>query len=251
MKYHLKIMLFGNLTVALGSFNAWAGQTFNDKTWFVDFHYYEYKEPGVMTERSRLPSLTVGYQNLAALWGGFHPLQLGATAETSLGLTKYDGTGTTDNHYTKFLGEAYLSVDEHLYVGLGYRRLTDKMGGQTTSTGHLGYDRRSQYLYIPIGGTFASGGGRFKAQYNHFIRGQQVSYLSDTGLYKDLSNTQHSGNGLDLSYTPNSGKFQAYLRYWNIEKSEVVPLYFMNGNQYGIGWEPANTTFELGYRRSF
>jgi hypothetical protein len=251
MKSIFKVVLPSCWAVVFGASNAWAQSNFNGKAWFLDLHYYAYEESKLMTEKSRLPSLSLGYQNLADLWGGVQPLRLGSTAEVTLGNTKYDGTGTTNTYYSKFLGEAYLSVDQHLYVGLGYRWLTDKLGGRTTSTGHIGYDRRSQYVYVPIGGTLATKAGRLKVQYNRFIRGKQVSYLAETGLYQDVSKVQHAGHGLDLSFTPNSGKSQVFLRYWEVEKSEVVPVYFSSGQLYGQGWEPKNTTLEVGYRKAF
>ena len=49
------------------------------------------------------------------------------------------------------------------------------------------------------------------------MSGKEESNLSDAGDYLDTSNDQKSGSGLDFSYTPNSGEFQVYFRYWNIE----------------------------------
>ncbi len=256
MKPFAKGLACTYLFLIVGASHALAEDGFNKKTWFAGLHYYAYDEPGVMTEKSRLPSLTVGYQNLDALWEDssqnfLESPKLAGVAEATIGLTKYDGSGTVNTSYTKFLGEVYLPVVGDFYAGVGYRSLTDNLGGLTTTTGASGYDRLSQYFYIPLGITFAGNDGRFKAQYNFFVSGKQDSYLSDTGYYLDMSNDQKSGSGLDLSYTPNSGQFQVYFRYWSIGKSEVSNLYYTNGSLYGTGWEPKNNTLELGYRLSF
>jgi hypothetical protein len=90
------------------------------------------------------------------------------------------------------------------YFGYGYRHLYDDLGGRVSSTGALGYDRRSQYHYVPIGieGLFVIGDGwslRPTAEFDYLIYGTQDSYLSQTGLFDDVHNEQNSGFGVRAS----------------------------------------------------
>jgi hypothetical protein len=227
-------------------------QDFESGTFYFDIHYYAYTEPGLMSEKSRLPSLSVGYQKLTSLIKKESTVNVGGFVEASLGLTRYDGSGSADTSYTKFLTEIYLSGYKSFYTGLGYRRLLDPSGGSVTSTGAYGYDRLSQYTFIPVGSIFyIKDSGRFRAQYNHFIQGTQKSYLSQGGQYQDVTNNQNSGYGLDLSYTAKNNRWEGYFRYWNIDKSNEEIVYRVNGSRYGTGWEPHNNTIEIGYRHSF
>ena len=76
-------------------------------------------------------------------------------------------------------------------IGLGYRWLYDDSGGETSSTRALGYDRQSQYLYIPVGGIFDFGEDiKIKSQFNYLIAGRQTSYLSDIAGFSDVENDQ-------------------------------------------------------------
>ena len=64
--------------------------------------------------------------------------------------TTSKNTGTSyRNYHTGF--ETRLLVGRHLYTGIGYRELMHHGEGTVTSTGHIGYDRLSQYTYIPMG----------------------------------------------------------------------------------------------------
>ena len=64
--------------------------------------------------------------------------------------------------------------------GVGYRDLLDDSGFKTSSTNHLGYDRVSQYDYIPVEGIlYISDSLSLKSQYNHFIEGKQNSFLNE------------------------------------------------------------------------
>ena len=71
----------------------------------------------------------------------------------------------------------------------------DASGGSRTSTGNLGYDRLSQYLYAPIGARIDPVDKlSIKAQYNFFLIGNQTSYLSTaSSAFSDISNEQKGG----------------------------------------------------------
>jgi len=135
------------------------------------------------------------------------------------------------------------------FVGLGYRFLFNDLRGYT-SRGSVGYRRESNYLYIPIGLTH-----RFSLQdaavlattfeYDHLLKGKQISKLSDTGLvgYTDVSNDQHRGFGLraEIMYTMHDLAFGPFLATWNINDSDLVQG----------GLEPYNRTTEFGLRMRF
>ena len=220
---------------------------------FVDLHYYKYTEPGTMNEKSRAPGFTVGWRDESAIRteAGFGAIS--GNLELALGLTKYDGSGTRDTSYYKILGEIYTPLYKSVYAGLGYRRLFDNLGPGNTSTGAGGYDRLSQYFYVPVGViTKFSTGDSFKTQYNWFLRGKQISYLTQVSGYgNDPENTQKSGYGLDFAYTPAKGGWELYFRYWRIKDSDSVNIYRTNGTLYGTGTEPLNNTKELGVRFAF
>jgi hypothetical protein len=144
-----------------------------------------------------------------------------------------------------------------VYAGFGYRYLEDDSAGRTTTTGHWGYGRESNYFYSPIGietVTLLSDKWQlsFVVEYDYFWKGRQESYLSDVAPgYSDLSNNQNSGYGiraaLGLEYNLAWGtlSFEPFIRYWDIGKSEESLLTTPGPTIY-IGWEPANTTVEAG-----
>ncbi len=143
------------------------------------------------------------------------------------------------------------------FSGFGYRYLEDDSAGRTTTTGHWGYGRESNYFYSPIGIESVSRLAEkwrlsFLLEYDYFWKGRQESYLSDVNpAYGDVTSNQNSGYGIRaalgvehmfswgiLSFTP-------FVRYWDIGDSEVNTVSFA-GSIIGIGWEPKNTTLETG-----
>lgn len=135
------------------------------------------------------------------------------------------------------------------FAGLGYRNLYNDLRG-TTSTGAVGYQRFSSYLYAPLGLT-----ARFKLseslvvaptiEYDFFIKGRQVSQLSDTRIgFADATNSQDDGYGYRVSLMAEKGAwaFGPWMHYWNIEESDIVPIGF------GFSaYEPKNQTREYGF----
>jgi hypothetical protein len=173
------------------------------------------------------------------------------------GSLKYQGSGTLDNvpdwifEARAVVGKDFLASDSVAlspYIGLGYRYLYNDLRGYS-STGAVGYQRVSQYLYVPVGLTarFRTGERWVVApmvEYDAFLGGRQYSQLSDTGIgYSDASNRQHNGYGYRASLMLESGRwaFGPWLQYWNIKDSDTVPI--------GLGYtamEPANWTREYG-----
>jgi len=133
------------------------------------------------------------------------------------------------------------------FIGIGYRYLFNDLRGYSSS-GAIGYRRESNYLYVPIGLTH-----RFELQdeallattleYDLFLRGKQVSKLSDTGLfgYADVTNDQYGGGGFraEVMYTLVDWSFGPFISIWDIKDSNLVQ---------GVGLEPQNRTTEFGLR---
>lgn len=173
------------------------------------------------------------------------------------GSLKYEGSGTQDSIPDSILevrgvfGKDFLprsGVSLSPFAGFGYRYLYNDSRG-TTSTGAIGYQRYSNYLYAPLGLTsrFHVNGQWVIAptiEYDYFIIGRQVSKLTDTGLgFSDATNTQNKGYGYRLSMMAENGPWAIgpWMHYWNINDSDIVPIGFGIGVQ-----EPKNETREYG-----
>jgi len=187
-----------------------------------------------------------------ARWGIF----LKADARVSVGSLKYQGSGTQDNvpdylFETRLVAGTDLRASDAIafspYAGLGYRYLYNDLRGYSQSGGQTfaGYRRYSNYLYTPVGFTtrFRLDGRWVLAptlEYDLFLRGRQVSKLSDAGLGDpDVTNTQRSGWGYRLAVMIEREHlaFGPWMHYWKIGDSDVV---------FGVGLEPANWTREIG-----
>jgi len=140
------------------------------------------------------------------------------------------------------------------YYGLGYRVLEDNKQNMTTSTGHSGYHRRSEYFYFPLGlkaQMSVSKNVRLmpRMQWNAFYHGRQISDF-------DMINNQYIGYGYTLGLTTSTavgrGAIEVDLRYkrWHIDDSSLTTYPENNGSI--LVKEPENTTSEfglnLGYR---
>ena len=148
----------------------------------------------------------------------------------------------------KVLYQQTESIAAHLVtgsLGLGYRKLTDHLD----KIGLGGYQRENQLSYLVMGVEvpFNLGSSSWqikpKMAYNAVIQGKQHSYIYNS----DLTNTQTSGYGIELS-TAFSTRIQdshllsitPFYRYWSIGKSDIV---------HGA-YEPENTTSEAGLKLS-
>jgi len=183
------------------------------------------------------------------------------TLEYSFGNVDYTsvGTGTMKKEYYKGRVEYYLSNnfgganDLKSYIGLGYRYLLDDSGFKKSSTNHLGYDRLSQYNYIPIGAIwYINENFSLKSQYNYFIEGKQISYLNEIlpNVYPtNIEKTQRIGYGIDLtlrSRLNNKWSTYGFFRYWKIDDSDLVSC-----SPTTLCMEPKNQTHEIGVGISY
>ena len=162
-------------------------------------------------------------------------------------------TGIPDYQFetTGYLGIPFEGSNYRItpFGGLGFRYLLNASGLKQSSTGHSGYDRESRYLYVPLGINIESSPvdnsyWEFRAEYLHFISGQQTSYLSQVSSnYNDFTNDQDEGSGIKLAYKyhfDSSFGVEGYSDYWDIADSKLdVTGNFM---------EPRNNTTETGLR---
>ena len=125
------------------------------------------------------------------------------------------------------------------YIGFGYRYLNDD-----TSDSPGGYERESNYYYIPVGIELKSKERpiTLTLEFDYLIEGRQKSHLGDAVPgWPTVENKQDDGYGLRavIRYVDKDGRFfcEGFYRYWNIEDSDI---------EFG-GLEPANKTSEVGF----
>ena len=232
----------------------------------LDFTSYSYREVDqndnfFMEDKSSPFLYSLGIRN----WGdnksiskakGFNWISL-YTLEYSFGNIDYTSarTGTMEKKYYKSRLEYYISTTPRLgakdfkpFIGLGYRYLLDDSGFKRSSTNHLGYDRLSQYYYMPIGAIWHINDKlSLKSQYNYFLEGKQTSFLNEVlpSTYSlNPENIQRLGWGIDVTLRSKlNDRWYTYgfFRTWNIEDSDVTscsPLIYC--------MEPKNQTHEIG-----
>lgn len=224
----------------------------------TEISYIKYKEPGVMEEKGAMYGIAGSYT--------YRPkFMLKADGRFSYGQVDYKNSGTLDNindYILEFRGlggydfPVFTTSTLTPYMGIGYRYLNDDMTG-TTSTGALGYERESNYLYSPIGveiitplkNDWSIGA---TAEYDIFWRGLQKSHLSDTGLaLNDIENDQDKGYGIRgsiklLKKVKNLDfVIEPFIKYWNIKKSKEAVITY-SGTIIGYGYEPKNNSTEIG-----
>jgi hypothetical protein len=222
-------------------------------------YYYSYREPDLMHQIGPFAGANASYTykvGSAFLIGN---------GIFDLGYLNYksNGTGNLNGKWDiagdlRLLAGADLLRNEWFalspYTGIGYRLLYDWGRNRTSTTGAVGYDRLSRYLYIPVGLSFSFVVGNWvlrpSAEYDYLVRGEQTSYLSQDGANGDVNNTQNHGYGLRGTLLFETGTawgriaFGPFVRYWNI--SDSGPAFFSIGNVLFEGIEPHNKTLEAG-----
>lgn len=232
----------------------------NEFSFGTEGYYYQYREPSFAKLEGEAGGFTLDdtYKigQLVFLQGDGH---------ADFGRIHYssNGTGSTDG-ISDFTGEARAmgglsfavatNTSASFFTGMGYRQLFDNRGSDFTTTGASLYDRRSQYLYVPIGLSSNVGFQDFAVnltgEFDYLVHGWQDSYLRDAGFDNNIQNNQEKGFGLrgSISFVPADIPFLSlgvFARYWNIRDSDYQPVY-LGGSLYGYGQEPANTTLETG-----
>lgn len=170
-------------------------------------------------------------------------IYLAADGRYAQGELDYEGSGTIENI------EAYLYELRALagwnfgqltiFSGYGYRYLNDDGNGRITSTGLLGYERESNYHYVPAGLKWMSGSLTLKAEIDVLVEGKQVSHfeLLDP-LLEEVNQKQNSGVGFKASidWVWKNVTFGPYIRTWKIQNSKSDQGYI----------EPKNSSVEVG-----
>ena len=212
--------------------------------------FYNYREPNLMEDKGALFGLNGEY-----FYTFQNNLFLGMEGRIALGQANYKskGTGRAKN-FNQFIFEPrfLLGYDFHLenftiapYVGLGYRFKSDYSAGKFTTTGHYGYDRESQYFYLPLGlkmnGDFSEKWDwQARTEFDILLAGSQLSKIP----HNKTRHHQDSGWGAKVEYLVGhkftSGKlsFGPFFNYWDIDDSNIVNNLV----------EPKNYTVELGLK---
>jgi hypothetical protein len=226
----------------------------------TEVSYIKYEEPGYMQEKGMMYGIVGSY--------AYHnKLMVKLEGKFSYGQLDYDGayqngtpltiSGISDYmlEFRGLLGYEFplRAVMLTPYSGLGYRYLQDN--SQDKDAG--GYQRESNYIYIPIGiETVANLGNGWSLganiEYDIFVWGRQISYLSDVDpSYYPLENEQMKGYGVRGSISiAKKGKkvgfiIEPFIRYWNIKESREGYIIYQ-GTPIAYGIEPNNDSTEIG-----
>lgn len=227
-----------------------------------EIFYFAYKEPDLdVKEEGALYGLLASYT--------YHnKVMLKIEGRGSFGWVDYSNSGKIDDilDYTleiRGTGGYDFAILKPIiltpYIGIGYRYLNDDASGKISTTGAIGYERESNYLYSPIGLTFIFPLGRNwfvegTGEYDYFWWGEQKTHLSDADpRLSDSSNRQKHGYGLrgSIAFQKKYGKLifegKPFIRYWNVHESKnrtqivsVVPPLIVTT------FEPKNNTTEAG-----
>jgi len=215
---------------------------------------YTYKEPGVM----KIDGIHIGaeYSTTMSLENDWF---IGLNGRFAYGKPDYSSSdsGSLNNNPNWFfdirplfgkdiqVGASVITP----YTGFGFRMLDNDLRG-TTSTGYMGYERKSRYYYLPIGVTHhvaidAQSQLVSTIEFDYLLRGKQTSKLSAFEGYSDVDNRQDSGYGFKLSsmYHVDDYAVGPYLDYWKIDESDL-------DDTYGVFFEPKNRTVEFGIKAS-
>lgn len=228
--------------------------------------YINYEEPDVMEEEGLMYGVVGSY----TFRNSRNNYMLRAEGRFSFGEVDYTSVSTGSmNNVEDYILELRGVVGYDFpvleattltpYIGIGYRYLNDDSSGMTTTTGHVGYKRESNYYYTPLGietMTALDNGWSIglTLEYDHFWKGIQKSHLSDANLgFNDVENDQNEGYGCraSIKFQKKSERFdyviEPFIRYWEIKKSEISAVTY-SGVIIGYGYEPENTSLEYGLK---
>ncbi len=271
--YTKKIVLLCSLLLC--AFDLAAETRFHHRHWEIgpEVYHITYEEPGVMRKEGIMHGLRVAFRLHEEILGPVNMFRVeagyawGSLDYSSDRTGVIDGIDTSVFEIRSMLGhdiKAASLVVVTPYVGFGYRRKKDDAGGLLSSTGALGYDRKSCYAYSPVGVAVVvdlekgwSVGGF--VEYDFFWDGTQKSYFGGFHpLNSDLVNDQDEGYGIRASLKvvkqlDNSSLMIAvepFLRYWDIQRSDTGYYDVYNPLLDRVvkksGYEPENNSVEYG-----
>ncbi len=247
----------------------------------TEFSYFKYEEPDFMEQTGPLFGVYARYDmrtsendKVSSLEEFLSSYQnnyvFGLEGQFLAGQVDYDSqsTGSIDN-INEYLFEirGLAGYDFPVaqatvltpYIGIGYRYLNDAMGGKRSTTGAAGYDRESNYVYMPFGfktqtpleGPWSLG---FNVEYDLFLDGTQKSHLEDvSSSLNTLENDQGSGYGVrgsvQLGYQASTWNLlvEPFIRYWNVDESNIA-IVTCGGTPCAAGYEPNNASTEYGVK---
>ena len=228
----------------------------------TEISYFKYEEPGSISIEDKgmmygiVGSYTYRNKWMTKLEGKF------AYGSVDYNGATMDGTPLTISDIPDYMVEfrwllGYDFVAKGITItpdfGIGYRYVQDN--AQQRYAG--GYQRESNYIYIPIGAgavTNIGKGWSFGAnvEYDLFLWGRQISYFSDIDPnYNNPENEQLRGYGVrgSISIAKKGEKMsfiiEPYIRYWNIKESNYSILTYDN-MPVSYGYEPNNDSTEIG-----
>lgn len=230
-------------------------------------YYYVYREPNFVVQTGPFVGVNGSYSFKLTPWF----ITLNGIADIGYLNYKSGGSGRI-NGLWNFKGDlrALFGGDAHLadtvflspYTGIGYRVLFESGNGRTSNfqgVTFFDYDRVSHYIYVPFGAGLSFWVGNWVwrpgVEYDLFVHGVQVSYLSQAGADQNITNQQTSGYGARAEFLfqapPSWGglSFGPFVRYWNIGDSK--PSFFTAGGVAFVGIEPHNNTLEAGATARF
>lgn len=224
---------------------------------------FTYEEPGLMKDEGFFYGIEGAYT-----FRNQKNLMIKVESRYSYGKVDYEsaGSGTMDNINDYIFEIRGLAGHDFPiskistitpYIGLSYRYLNDDSSGRLSSTGASGYERESNYYYMPIGMETVT---ELKSglilgmiiEFDYFWKGKQITHLSDVDPgYNNMKNNQNNGYGfrgsLKFLWKDEHNEYivEPFIIYWNINDSEW-DLITLDGLFYGYGLEPANETTEMG-----
>jgi hypothetical protein len=229
-----------------------------------ELSYIQYKEPDIMDEKG--PSIGVSgsyaYHNqiMARIAGRFSYSRVDYDSQDTGSISGINDYGYEVRGLLGYDFTPSKTFTISPFVGVGYRYLCDDVSGKTTTTGHMGYKRESNYFYSPIGIEAAKKISKkwscgASAEYDFFWTGKQTSYLGNVvkGLDK-LENDQKGGYGWRASLFVSRATRRAtyalepFVRYWNIDKSDAKGITYRRYQTGWVGWEPENNSTEYGLK---
>lgn len=210
--------------------------------------YFQYKEPGIMTDKGLLYGVAGAYTHCydERLWR--------IEGEFAFGLVDYEGSLSDGTPYTMenshdylwnlrlLLGRQWEAEDwgHRFYLGVGYRGLNDD-----STQDPAGYDRQSNYIYLPLGlKTYHNLADHWQVglggEFDVLLVGLQISgYAEDGGLITNVQwpgfgarasvELRHRAPSVDLALAP-------FIQYWWVDESTT-----------SHGWyEPRNYSLQYG-----